>query len=90
MSEGHTEWVTMAGGKKKPIGLDECTNCLHFLEIGHGRKIQKNGCNSKVGPGFPMGLREDGGSVLEIGTPVRFGAQVGCDVRCTHKHVRPI
>jgi hypothetical protein len=59
------------------------------LKLDLGIKIQKNGCNSEVGPGFPLGLREDGGLVLWISTPVRYGVPVGVDGRCMHKFVRP-
>ncbi len=69
--------------------MDEYTNCLHFPEGGRGHTIQKNGCNSNVGPGFILGLREDDGSVLWIGTPVRFVAPVGGNGQCMHKLVHP-
>ena len=59
------------------------------LKLDLGIKIQKNGCNSEVGPGFPLGLREDGGLVLWISTPVRYGVPVGGDGQCMHKFVRP-
>ena len=59
------------------------------LKLDLGIKIQKNGGNSEVGPGFPLGLREDGGLVLWISTPVRYGVPVGGDGRCMHKFVRP-
>ena len=59
------------------------------LKLDLGIKIQKNSCNSEVGPGFPLGLREDGGLVLWISTPVRYGVPVGGDGQCMHKFVRP-
>ena len=54
-----------------------------------GVKYRTNGSNSEVGPGFPVGLREDGGLVLLISTPVRYGVPVGGDGQCMHKFVRP-
>jgi hypothetical protein len=52
MSEGHSEWVFLAGQKKlKPINLNECTHCLHFPEMDVGVKYRTNGSNSEVGPG---------------------------------------
>jgi hypothetical protein len=59
------------------------------LKLDLGIKIQKNGCISEVGPGFPLGLREDGGLVLWISTPARYGVPVGGDGQCMHKFVRP-